>query len=284
MEFRERIQIDPFGLNYEISDDGTVYNMTTNRPLKPTLRRSYMGVSLSSNNAKKSFNIHRLVALSFLKKKDGYDEVNHINGNKFDNRMENLEWTSSSENTKHALKTGLMPDRSLAVRCLTREGNLVGVFTNMLEASKATGANSRHISCVCKGKRQTTGGYRWEYVDSSYAQTKEDTPKGKILPEQEFNNYLWTADGRCYSKKAKRFLKGNKTVNGHYISCSRGTNKKVKVVLVHRIVAKLFISNPENHKYVIHLNGDILDNRVENLKWEGSQSCNPKLNKNKTKN
>jgi hypothetical protein len=67
----------------------------------------YRSVSLSKNNSQKTQKIHRLVAQTFIPNLNNYPQVNHINGIKIDNRVENLEWCNNSHNQIHAYKTGL---------------------------------------------------------------------------------------------------------------------------------------------------------------------------------
>lgn len=78
--------------------------------LKPAIDKyGYFRITLSNNDKRKSYYVHRLVAKAYLKKYNDNLQVNHINGNKKDNRVENLEMVTLQENIKHSIKTGLKP-------------------------------------------------------------------------------------------------------------------------------------------------------------------------------
>lgn len=98
---------------YEIRDDGTVISLATNLPLVPIKQpNGYVHVSLRDQDGRhKQVGIHTLVAEHFIPNPYHRSIVNHINGNKQDNRVENLEWCTSSENAQHALRNGLCPGR-----------------------------------------------------------------------------------------------------------------------------------------------------------------------------
>lgn len=105
-------QISSFGRVKSIGRDKSVgaergfYNIG-DIYLKYSERRGYNGVSLCKNGKVKPFSVHRLVAKHFLENKDNKTTVNHINGNKKDNRLENLEWATPSEQQQHAFSIGL---------------------------------------------------------------------------------------------------------------------------------------------------------------------------------
>ena len=87
---------------------GNIYSHNRNKYMK--LKEDvygYVRVSLSNQNNKSKFNVHRLVAEAFIPNVHTKKEVNHKNGIKTDNRVENLEWVTSSENTKHSFNIGL---------------------------------------------------------------------------------------------------------------------------------------------------------------------------------
>jgi len=96
----------PFATNYLCSNLGNVKSKRFGIPLKGYLNKSgYMRVQLG--NCRNKHYVHRLVAQTFLPNKDGNNIVNHIDGNKLNNRVENLEWCTCSENDNHAYKMGL---------------------------------------------------------------------------------------------------------------------------------------------------------------------------------
>ncbi len=112
------IDIEGFNGRYQISNYGRVKSFTKKAGiLKPSIMRGYEQISLLTQNGnKKTIRIHRLVANAFITNPYNKAEVNHIDGNKKNNNISNLEWASHSENIKHAYKIGLLisPVRKLS--------------------------------------------------------------------------------------------------------------------------------------------------------------------------
>ena len=122
----------------------------------------YIQYELSKNNRKKFFKAHRLVAIAFLPNPENKREVNHIDGNKHNNRVDNLEWATTSENQLHAnyvLGKGLK-----AVRQLTKDGEPVKIWRSIKEASDALNICAADISKSCANKRNSAGGYKWQLL------------------------------------------------------------------------------------------------------------------------
>lgn len=96
---------------YTVTETGMVWSSKTKRWLKPRMHTGgYLRVNLYTGESPKNpkdFYIHRLVGEAFLQKEEGQDEVNHIDGNKTNNNVSNLEWVTDKQNKRHAIETGL---------------------------------------------------------------------------------------------------------------------------------------------------------------------------------
>lgn len=104
--------IKRFEKRYAISNYGNVKNLKTGKILKSQLRKDgYFQIGLEIKDKKIMFLIHRLMAIAFISNPLDKKFINHINGIKADNRLENLEWVTHKENMQHAHKTGLNPAR-----------------------------------------------------------------------------------------------------------------------------------------------------------------------------
>lgn len=129
--------------------------------LKPRLRNHYLGISLSVDGVRIDKNIHRLVALSFIKNTKNKDFVNHMDGNKLNNHANNLEWVTHKENAEHACLLGLLPIK--AVNQLSMDGVIIFKHKSIREAERKTGVSRVTIPKVCNGVRNHAGGFKWEF-------------------------------------------------------------------------------------------------------------------------
>jgi hypothetical protein len=101
------VQVNGFD-DYFVTEDGKIFSVKLNRFIIQRLdEKGYLSVSLNQNGFKKYMKVHRVVALTYLSNPDNKPQVNHIDGNKQNNNVSNLEWVTGSENTIHAIKMGL---------------------------------------------------------------------------------------------------------------------------------------------------------------------------------
>ena len=153
---------------YKISNLGYVYSIKSKKILKIHDRQGYKYSQLWKCSKGKNFLIHRLVALAFIPNPENKKEVNHIDGDKSNNKVDNLEWVTSSENKIHAQKIGLkkIPDNLSPKKAVLQIDpitlDVVNEFESIHEAHRKTGIDFRLISKVLNGKRNKTGGYIWK--------------------------------------------------------------------------------------------------------------------------
>jgi len=136
-----------------------------------TTKCNYKTVTLCKNNKHTSKNVHRLIAEAFYGKSKL--DVNHKDGDKTNNKIENLEFVTKSENIKHALKTGLFNPNFDKIAVETRKkiaqinianDDVINIFVSAHEASRQTKINRGNISATCRGLYETAGGYKWKYI------------------------------------------------------------------------------------------------------------------------
>lgn len=161
--------------NYKINRYGQVVNVKRNKILKEdkTNGRGYCNVTLYKNGTPYRKVVHRLVAETFIPNPNNLPQVNHIDGNKHNNYVENLEWCTQSRNMKHAFKNGLEIHGMLGKKHTKESKNkmrkkIICVETNtiyngLIEAEEKLGISSKLISKCLRKTNKTAGGYHWEY-------------------------------------------------------------------------------------------------------------------------
>lgn len=150
--------------DYSVSDSGEVRRDTNNYMMKPYIQHEYAHVTLQINKRAKRFNIHRLVAIAFIPNPENKPYVNHIDGNKINNCVNNLEWVTSAENAQHAVRTGLrQPTREKEVVQFGLDGKKICEYKSLAEAARMTNSSVAKISVCCQGQREQHNGFQWRY-------------------------------------------------------------------------------------------------------------------------
>ena len=175
--------IKNFEGRYSIDREGNIYSHRRKMYLTPVsvdgTKKGYRTVSLCNDEGKrKTFYIHRLVAMTFIENPENKSQVDHINEDRTDNRVENLRWCSGRENMNNEitlekvrvnartlgqgkwLKNGNFKEAKKPVYCI----DLDITFESVNEAARYFQCHTSSISRVCQGKRKTLKGYAFKYL------------------------------------------------------------------------------------------------------------------------
>jgi len=156
--------------DYEISNFGNARSLKNNniKKLKPSKSSSgYLQIVLCKNGKTKNCFIHKLVAKTFLENKNNYLEVNHIDENKENNNVNNLEWCSRKYNMNYGnIKIKQSNAKKKKVAKLNNNNEIIEIYESIKEASIKNNAQETNIAKCCKHKKHynTCKGYKWEYV------------------------------------------------------------------------------------------------------------------------
>lgn len=166
---------------YKIREDGRVFSCVSGK--RKELKgypntKGYLLVDFSSK--KRAVKIHRVVALAFIENPKNKPQVNHIDCNKRNNSVGNLQWVTNGENQKHAFRNGLNKPHTKElnyqyfgnhknckkVRQMDLQGNEIAVHKSIALAGRSLGKEYSPISKVCNkhGRSKTAYGYKWEFI------------------------------------------------------------------------------------------------------------------------
>lgn len=158
---------------YQVSDTGLVKTTKSGRILRPTVSKpGYERVCLFKMDRERRYRVHRLVAMAFIPNPDNLPQVNHIDGNKRNNHVSNLEWVTNEANMHHAKENGLRAGhekfceskRKRVIATNIETGERI-VFESILAAKKTIRTN--HIQAVLNGQRKQAKGYAFALEEAT---------------------------------------------------------------------------------------------------------------------
>lgn len=143
---------------YKISSFGNILSSYSNKLLKPKKEWSgYARVALVKDKDVKFWSVHRLVLTAFVPNIENKNTINHKDGDKLNNRLENLEWATSQENILHAWANGKHDNHKVKIKCV-ETGK---IFNTIKEAAQKMNVSETGISHCLSGRYKTTGGFHW---------------------------------------------------------------------------------------------------------------------------
>ena len=212
--------------NYSVSDNGEVRKDTNNYMMKLQIQQGYQHVTLQINGKPKRFRVHRLVAEAFIPNPENKPYVNHIDGNRQNNNINNLEWVTPAENTQHAVNTGLMlPTKERAVVQFDLDGNKIAKYVSMREAARATNSNDAKICLCCQLQRKQHNGFQWRYENECGEKLQKikdyaTKPKRVAQIDPKTGEIIAIYDSFCQAAKA---VNGTKSAITHVIKGDKNT-------------------------------------------------------------
>jgi hypothetical protein len=167
-EWREINLVNLFGENHNLDKSYFVSNLGRFKNSSGTIMNNYR----TNENGyirifiyKKTFTLHRLVALTFLENPNNKEQVNHKDGNKLNNVIQNLEWCTNKENQIHKFQNGLGNNFTRKINQYDLEMNKIKSFNSIIEASKELNIGKSNIRGVLINSRKTAGGFIFKYLD-----------------------------------------------------------------------------------------------------------------------
>ena len=264
--------------NYEVSSSGNIRNIVTNKNLKNCIKGGYYHVSLTnygiSSKNKKTLKVHRLVALAFIDNPENKSEVNHKDKNKKNNCLDNLEWNTRRENNIHRCKgIKITSNKNKSVLRVDDKTNEILERYNSIEEAgmwalnnnlTVTTHNGRNAigNCV-NGLSKKAYGFKWDY-ENKHLDLENEIWKPIIMEDKKDSQKKYFVSNLGRFKNSFGVIMDNYKVND---------NGYIRVLIydktyyIHRLIAQVFILNPENKEQVNHKDGNKLNNMVNNLEW-----------------
>jgi len=260
--------------NYEVSNCGRIRNKNTSKILKNTFKSGYCNICLVNNKNRKTLKVHRLVAQSFISNLENKPEVNHKDKNKINNNIDNLEWMTRKENNIHRCNgSKIVCNKNKPILRIDKNKNHLLERYNSIELAGTWAFNNGYTktihnginaigNCV-NGLSKCAYNFKWKYENNNNDLENEFWKKVCI----ENND---TKGKEYFVSNLGRFKNSFGIIMDNYKINENGYIRVYiynKTFVLHRLIALAFIHNPENKQQVNHIDGNKLNNKLENLEW-----------------
>jgi HNH endonuclease/NUMOD1 domain len=270
--------------DYVVFRDSKVYSLISVRKSKwvcPTKVGGYMNIGLvrttvqddgSKVRKRTTFRLNQVVAKAYIPNSLNRPQVNHLDGNKLNNHVDNLEWATGPENMDHAVKNGLThPGKSARpVLQYSLDGEFIQRFNTRKDAAKSSCISVYRIGAACESdkNKHIAGDFIWRNETE-----KEDwieIPGEEWRSLEQYPDHTFSSEGRVYSQMYERCLTNLPCEDGYVRVNLRDRANHKKQKRVHVLIVQAFLGDaPEGMErpVVNHKDGNKANNRISNLEW-----------------
>lgn len=250
---------------HQISNKGRIKSINSGYILKQRVKGGYNQVTISnhlSHDIRKTYLVHRLVALTFIPNSENFKIVDHIDRNKLNNNLENLRWCSASTN---CLNRELNIIRKKVIQ-YDMQGKFIKLWDSVSDIEKVLGFNSNSIWRCLNIPKSSNNGFLWKYEKENI---KSDINLDNYkcignLKGINFSNYFISKCGaNFFNIKTQKEISYRKDSYG-YLKIQLRVNNKYYNFLVHKIINQV-LKNGKYKDVIDHIDGDKSNNSLDNL-------------------
>ena len=275
-EIIKNVGMEKFKDLYSITSFGRCFSKRSGLELKSHINGGYQYIQLTEKNKTggSSFTIHKLVYVSFHDDYDLKKVIDHIDGNRLNNNVENLRLVTQSENMRNAVKNNSNMCKYKKINIYDTDEKLIKECADMNECVDYIGIkNYSKIHKCLQNKIKTFKNYIFKYAKDEHSH--ENTHVSNIenfisigkIDNIDYSNYLINKNGIVVNKnRNNRIIKPYKNLFGYFVT------NITKPFLTHRLIGKYFLKDGEKYYYdknyvVNHKDENKSNNNIENLEW-----------------